>query len=157
MFSVALICTANRCRSVMAHAILVAEAAKRQLSIEAYSAGVYDFRDLPPVSDTVKTCLRHNTPPPKTESTWVTELPLDSIDRFLVMGQHHADSLTFEFGVSPERVTLLWEFDPHGRGREISDPIGMASAVYEECYGQIRDCIVNYLDSAAELREGSHL
>lgn len=141
----------------MAHAILIDEAAKRQLSIDAYSAGVYDFRDLPPVSDTVTTCLNHNTPPPKTESTWVRDLPLDSIDRFLVMEQHHADVLTLDFAVLPERVTLLGEFDPHGRGREITDPIGMGSNVYEECYGQIRDCIVNYLDSAAELREDSKL
>jgi protein-tyrosine-phosphatase len=141
----------------MAHAILVAEAGKRQLSIEAYSAGVYDFRDLPPVSDTVATCLNHNTPPPKTESTWVPELPLDSIDRFLVMGQHHADSLISEFGISPDRVSLLGEFDPQSRGREISDPIGMGKTVYEDCYGLIRDCIVNYLDSAAEVGEGPNL
>ena len=141
----------------MAHAILIDEAAKRQLPIRAYSAGVYDFRDLPPVSDTVATCLKHDTPPPKTESTWARDLPLDSIDRFLVMEQHHADVLTLEFGVSPERVTLLGEFDPRGRGREISDPIGRDGVVYEECYGQIRDCIANYLDSAKELRDDSNL
>jgi protein-tyrosine-phosphatase len=72
------------------------------------------------------------------------------------MEQHHADLLTHEFEVSPERVTLLGEFDPQGRGREISDPIGRDGAVYEACYGQIRDCIVNYLDNAAELREDSN-
>jgi|ERR1043166_1156255 protein-tyrosine-phosphatase len=147
MFSVAFICTANRCRSVMAHAIMLAEAANRQLPIEIYSAGVHDFRDLPPVGDTVMTCVSHNTPPPKTESTWVPELPLDSIDRFLVMGQHHADLLISEFGVSPERVSLLGEFDLQGRGAEIADPIGMAKSVYEDCYGRIRDCVVNYLES----------
>lgn len=152
MVTVALICTANRCRSVMAHAIFVAEAATRQLSVQAYSAGVYDFTDLPPVPDTIRTCLMHNTPPPKEESTWARDLPLDSIDRFLVMEQHHADVLVYEFGVSPDRVTLLGEFDPRGRGREIADPIGQSGSVYEDCYTQIRDCIVNYLDSAEELR-----
>lgn len=131
----------------MAHAIMLAEAANRQLPIEIYSAGVHDFRDLPPVGDTVMTCVSHNTPPPKTESTWVPELPLDSIDRFLVMGQHHADLLISEFGVSPERVSLLGEFDLQGRGAEIADPIGMAKSVYEDCYGRIRDCVVNYLES----------
>ena len=135
----------------MAHAIFVAEAVRRQLSVEAYSAGVYDFTDLPPVSDTIRTCLNHNTPPPKAESTWVRDLPLGSIDRFLVMEEQHAEVLIHEFGVSPERVTLLGEFDPYGRGREIDDPIGHSSLVYEECYGQIRGCIVNYLDSKEEL------
>jgi protein-tyrosine-phosphatase len=147
MASVAFICTANRCRSVMAHAIFVAETERRQLPIQAYSAGVYDFTDLPPVGDTVRTCLTHNTPPPKEESTWVRDLPLDSIDRFLVMEHHHADALIHEFGILPDRVHLLGEFDPHRRGLEIGDPIGRDGETYESCYGQIRDCIVNYLDN----------
>lgn len=138
----------------MAHAIFVAEVASRQLSLEAYSAGVYDFSDLPPVDDTVRTCLQHNTPPPKEESTWVRDLPLDSIDHFLVMEQHHADMLVQGFGISPDRVALLGEFDPHGREREISDPIGRGLTVYEECYNRLHDCIIHYLDST-RLREES--
>jgi protein-tyrosine-phosphatase len=147
MASIAFICTANRCRSVMAHAIFAAEVARRQLPIQIYSAGVYDFSDLPPVNDTTLTCLRNNTPVVKEESTWAGNLPLALIDRFLVMEQHHADALIGEFGVAPERVSLLAEFDPQDRGREIADPIGHGSAVYEKCYRQIRDCVVSYLDS----------
>ena len=150
MLSVALICTANRCRSVMAHAIFVAEAASRQLSIQVYSAGVYDFSDQPPIGDTIATCLKHNTPLIK-DPTWVRDLPLDSIDRFLVMEQHHADVLTRDFEVSPERVSLLGEFDPHGRGSEIDDPFNRGRVVYDESYKHIRDCIVNYLDTTADL------
>jgi protein-tyrosine phosphatase len=138
MSSVALICTANRCRSVMAHAIFVAEAASRELSVQVYSAGVYDFSDQPPIGDTIATCLKHKTPLIK-DPTWVRDLPLDSIDRFLVMEQHHADVLIRDFGVLPERVSLLGEFDPHGRGREIADPFSRGSVVYDESYKQIRD------------------
>lgn len=149
MISVALICTANRCRSVMAHAIFVAEAARRELSFQVYSAGVYDFTDQPPIADTIATCLKHNTPLVK-DPTWVRDLPLASIDRFLVMEQHHADVLTREFGISPERVSLLGEFDPHGRGSEIADPFNRGGLVYDDSYEQIRDCIVNYLDTTAD-------
>ena len=153
MASVALICTANRCRSVMAHAIFLAEAASRQLSVQVYSAGVYDFSDQPPIDDTVRTCIKHNTPSPKEAPTWVRDLPLASIDRFLVMEQHHADVLMREFGVPRARVSLLGEFDPQGRGSEISDPFNRGSLVYDESYRQIRDCIVNYLQSIADLLE----
>ncbi len=135
----------------MAHAIFVAEAGKRQLTAHAVSAGVYDFTDLPPVGDTVRTCLKHNTPPPKEESTWAGDLPLETIDRYLVMEHHHADALIYEFGVLPERVTLLGEFDPQQRGLEIGDPIGRDGETYESCYAQIRDCIVNYIDTTDEL------
>jgi protein-tyrosine-phosphatase len=153
MTSVALICTANRCRSVMAHAIFVSEVEKRSLPVQVYSAGVLDFRGAPPIHDTLKTCLDHNTPSPKEDPDWITDLPVDSITRFLVMEHYHADRLVNEFGVSPDRVSLLGEFDPLGRGPEIDDPFGQSGAVYKRSYLRIRDCIVNYLDTAEEMRD----
>ncbi|MGI9069274.1 MAG: hypothetical protein ACR2HX_23085 [Pyrinomonadaceae bacterium] len=152
MTSVALICTANRCRSVIAHAIFFSEVEKRGLPVEVYSAGVCDFRGAPAIDDTTRTCALHNTPAPREVATWVRDLPLDSISRFLVMEQHHADMLIKTYGIAPERVSLLGEFDPEQRGVEIADPYSRGSVVYEECYGQIRDCIVNYLDTTGEHR-----
>lgn len=151
MASVALICTANRCRSVMAHAIFVAEAEKRSLAVEIYSAGVFDFSDQPPLVETSMTCLEHNTPPPKKTPTWIAHLPLDSITRFLVMERDHADVLTREYGISSNRISLLGTFDPQRRGAEIGDPFSHGSLVYERSYKLIRDCIIGYLDSTDEL------
>lgn len=67
------------------------------------------------------------------------------------MEQFHADMLTGNFAIPPERVSLLGEFDPEQRGLEIDDPFSQSSAVYEACYDQIRDCIVNYLATTEEL------
>ena len=150
MASVALICTANRCRSVMAHAIFVAEARQRQLSYDVYSAGVLDFRGAPPIRETTTTCELNHTPAPEEIATWVGDLPLESISRFLVMEQLHADVLRYEHGVSLDRIRLLGEFDPHNRGREIDDPFGQSNTVYQKSYDLIRDCIVNYLDNTEE-------
>jgi len=135
----------------MAHAIFVAEARKRSLAVTVYSAGVFDFSDAPPLVETSNTCWQHNTPPPENTPTWVRQLPLDSINRFLVMEQDHADVLTSEFGISPNRVSLLGTFDPHQRGDEIADPFGEGSPVYERSYRLIRDCIIGYLDTTDEL------
>ena len=135
----------------MAHAICAAELTRRNLAIEIYSAGVCDFTDLPPVYETINTCLKHNTPVAKEESTFVGSLALDEIDRFLAMEQHHADALIWQFGVSGDRVSLLAEFDPQDRGRNIADPIGQGSGVYEKCYRRIRECIINYLDTISPL------
>ena len=132
----------------MAHAIFVDEAKKRSLEVEVYSAGVFDFSDAPVLVETSTTCLHHNTPPPDKNPTWVRELPLDSINRFLVMEQDHADVLTSEFGISPKRISLLGTFDPQQRGVEIADPFGNGSLVYDRSYRLIRDCIVNYLDAS---------
>jgi protein-tyrosine-phosphatase len=136
----------------MAHAIFVAEAEKRSLAVEVYSAGVFDFSDAPALVETAMTCLQHNTPPPKETPTWVRELPLDSINRFLVMEYDHADVLTSEYGISPKRISLLGTFDPQQRGPQIADPFGQGSVVYERSYKLIRDCIIGYLDTTDELK-----
>ena len=136
----------------MAHAIFVDEARKRSLAVEVYSAGVFDFSDEPPIIETSNTCLQHNTPPPGQAPTWVRQLPLDSIKRFLVMERHHADVLTREFNVSPKRISLLGSFDPKQRGAEIADPFGQGSLVYERSYRLIRDCIVGYLETTEDLK-----
>ena len=151
MASVALICTANRCRSVMAHAIFLAEAEKRSLAVNVYSAGTLDFSDQPPLRETATTCLQYNTPPPKESPTWVRQLPLKSIDRFLVMEQDHAEALVRRFDISPDRISLLGEFDPQRRGAEIADPFSLGRLAYERSYELIRDCIVAYLDTTDEL------
>ena len=135
----------------MAHAIFVAEARKRSLAVTLYSAGVFDFSDAPQLVETSNTCWQHNTPPPENTPTWVRQLPLDSINRFLVMEHDHADVLTSEYGISPDRISLLGAFDPHQRGAEIADPFGQGSLVYERSYKLIRDCIIGYLDTTDEL------
>jgi protein-tyrosine-phosphatase len=137
----------------MAHAIFVSEAKQRQLAVEVYSAGVFDFRGAPAIHETTDTCELNKTPAPDEVASWVRDLPLQSINRFLVMEQLHADVLIGEYGVSPGRISLLGEFDPHKRGGEIDDPFGCSDAVYQKSYELIRDCIVNYLDSTDELRE----
>jgi protein-tyrosine-phosphatase len=151
MTAVALICTANRCRSVMAHAIFLAEAGKRSMSVEVYSAGVLDFSDAPTLPETSATCLQHDTPPPKDAPSWIRQLPLERINRFLVMEHYHCDALANDFGISPERISLLGAFDPQQRGLEIADPFSHGSAAYLRSYRLIRDCVIGYLDTTDEL------
>ena len=135
----------------MAHAILVSEVEKRGLPVEVYSAGVFDFRGEPAIDDTTRTCDSHKTPAPSEVATWIRDLPLDSITRFLVMEKLHAEVLTEGYGIAPARVSLLGEFDPKERGVEIADPFGQSSAVYERSYMQIRDCITGYLNATDDL------
>ena len=151
MPAIAFICTANRCRSVIAHAIFQAEAKKRGLNVQVYSAGVFDFRDAPPIDDTTRACLKHGTPAPDKSPTWVAELPLDSITRFFVMEQFHADALVHEFGVDADRISLLGEYDPNGMGAEVADPFSQGDRVFDKSYQRISACIRNYLDTSDEL------
>lgn len=140
----------------MAHAILVDEASKRALDVEVYSAGVIDFSDQPPVDETSRTCLHYNTPSDKPAPTFVGQLPLHSITRFLVMESGHAETLAREFGVSPDRISLLGAFDPKKRGDEIADPFfSYSEVVYRRSYELIRDCIIGYLDTTDDLPQST--
>jgi len=136
----------------MAHAILVAEVEKRRLPVEVYSAGVFDFRGESAIDDTTNTCEMHGTSAPGEVATWVRDLPIDEINRFLVMEKMHAEVLTEGYAIEPERVSLLGEFDPKHRGAEIADPFSRGRAVYERSYNQIYDCIIGYLDTTDDLR-----
>jgi hypothetical protein len=69
------------------------------------------------------------------------------------MEQAHAEALQDEFGIDSSRISLLGEFDPNHRGAEIDDPFfSYSEQVYRRCYELIRECIVAYLETAAELR-----
>ena len=137
----------------MAHAILIDEAMTRSLPINVYSAGIVDFSDQPALDETSRTCLYYKTPPPKRTPTWVGQLPLDSIDRFLVMEQNHANALMNQFGVPADRIALLGSFDPKQRGSEIPDPFfSYSEEIYQSSYRLIRECIIEYLNTADELR-----
>ena len=147
MHSVAFICTANVCRSVMAHAILAAEVVRRSLPIRVTSAGIYDFKGTPPADNAWVTCLQHQTPVPKLESTFVGSLDLSSIDHFLVMERQHAEVLTGTFQIDRERVALLSSYDPRGCVPDIADPMNQGIVAFEQCYQRLEDCIKHYLDA----------
>jgi len=134
----------------MAHAIMADEVLKRSLTIEVYSAGILDFSQEPPLIETTRTCEQHHTPAPKRRPTFAAELPLKSIDRFLVMEQRHAIALRDEFGVEADRIALLGNYDPKRRGAEIDDPFfSYSDEIYSKCYLLIRDCVFEYLEQTA--------
>ena len=65
----------------------------------------------------------------------------------------HAEALENEFGISPERISLLGTFDPRKRGAEIDDPFySYSDVVYQRSYERIRDCIIGYLDATNDLK-----
>lgn len=151
MRSIAVIGTANLCRSVMAHAIFVAELERRSLPVEACSGGVSDFESVAPVGDAIMTCLRNGAPLPKLEATFAGNLDLSSAVRVFVMEPFHRTELAALHPNLSAPVALLGEFDPLERGATIKDPIGRGRLEFDRCYSRLRDCIVHYLDTTRDL------
>ncbi|CAN5388559.1 N/A [soil metagenome] len=151
MHALAFVCTANLCRSVMAHSICVAELARRRWAVEVYSAGTMDLTGVPPAIPTWVTCCQNGTPPQKDASTFVRDLPHSLITRFFVMEETHSRVLVDDYDVPPSRVSLLGTFDPESQAAEIDDPINQGSVEFDRCYIRIRRCIRNYLDTTTEI------
>jgi protein-tyrosine-phosphatase len=130
----------------MAHAIFVAEAAKRGLSVDVTSAGIFDFDGISATEEAQLVCKRHNTPMQKLEATHISRVEVSKANRIFAMQGSHVIALVAA-GVPAERITLLGGLDPKKRGNEIDDPMGLDADAFEQCYERLRDCIVHYLDN----------
>ena len=154
MRSVAFVCSANLCRSPMAHAIFAAEAKRRKLPVNVMSAGTLDFQGAMAVRDARLVCDRYQTPMPKFIATCITGADLSSATRVFVMERGHVEALVAR-GIAPERISLLGEFDPQNRGPEIEDPMGEDAVAFERCYNRLRDCITHYLDQTTDFNKSA--
>ena len=131
----------------MAHAIMVAEAARRGLRINVLSAGVWDFEGTPAAHESLLACKRHNTPLQKFIATPIHSADFSDVTRVFVMERDHISALLAKTSLAPNQISLLSEYDPAQRGDDIADPIGEGADAFEACYQRLRDCIVHYLDS----------
>jgi len=148
---VGFICSANLCRSPMAHAIFVAEARGRGLAVDTFSASTWSGFEGETVADEARrTCDRHGTPLVQVSSVHHSTVDVAGATRVFVMATRHLESLREEIKEPLERVCLLGDFDPQQPGSEIADPIGQDSAAFDACYLRLRDCIRHYLDTTSD-------
>lgn len=73
-------------------------------------------------------------------------------DLVLAMTRRHRDELVRCFGIPPERVELLGDFDPADPPqREIADPYGQSDEFFQEVFGQIERSIVGFCATLIKL------
>ncbi len=132
----------------MAHAIFASEVARRHLAVRVLSAGVCPgFEGMLAAREARLICDRHKTPMPKFVATHIAREDVSGVRRLFAMERSNIASLSTHTTLSPDRISLLGEFDPEHRGSDIDDPIGQDSTAFERCYEQLRDCILHYLDT----------
>jgi protein-tyrosine phosphatase len=145
--TIAVICSANVCRSPMAHAIFVSELQRRKLAVSVLGAGILDMEGMQAAQYSQVACAQYATPLPKLESVYYKTVDLQRAVRVFGMEERHLFILARDAGVQDARLSLLGEFDPQGRGAQIKDPMGGTLEQHLACYRQLRDCIVHYLNT----------
>jgi protein-tyrosine phosphatase len=149
--TIAVICSANVCRSPMAHAIFVSELQRRRLTVNVLGAGILDMEGMQAAPYSQVACEQYATPLPKLESVYYKTVDLQSAVRVFGMEERHLIILERDAEVPAARLSLLGEFDPQGRGAQIRDPMGGTLEQHLACYRQLRDCIVHYLNTTHDL------
>lgn len=140
------VCTANICRSPMAHAILHAEIVRRRLPMEVNSAGLLNMGGRAAAAEATVVCEKALTPLPKLHSRHLSQADVAWADVILVMDPWHREKITEGYMVRGEQhVRLLTEFDPLRRGDHIEDPVGGPTSAFEACYARLTDCIYGFL------------
>ncbi|MFQ3671233.1 MAG: hypothetical protein SNJ84_07220, partial [Verrucomicrobiia bacterium] len=143
--NIAFICSANLCRSQMAHAICLARCAELSLPINVFSAGLLDYTGQYLVENAWLVCCKNGTPPAKSTSTFIRDLPIAQMDRFLVMEHRHQAILQEDYRMAPGIIGLLGAYDVNNKDHEIKDPIGRAPIEFEKCYSRLSLCVNNML------------
>jgi protein-tyrosine-phosphatase len=156
---VLLVCHANTCRSVMAHALLERMLAARGLDdIRVRSAGVARFaRDGMLASLDARIVLREvgiHLAENEFTSTDLRRHPelLDEAAVIVTMTADQKDVLA-DLGAAPRAVLTLRELA--GECGDIADPVGQGEDVFRACRDEIARCLDKGLDRLLELRTGA--
>ncbi|MGQ0703273.1 MAG: arsenate reductase/protein-tyrosine-phosphatase family protein [Gemmatimonadales bacterium] len=144
-----IVCSGNICRSPYAEARLRRALAEGGLTdIQVESAGFFG-PDRPAHEPGMAVAAKRGV---SLDSHRSRLIPSDSKRRYelvLVLTRHHRDELD-RFGIPPERVMFLGDFDNADYRREIPDPYGRPEAVLEEVFDRIERSIVGLCRSLRE-------
>jgi len=141
---IVVVCTANICRSPMGEGLLrhaLAAESEPLCSIPIISAGV-SARAGDVVSENSVFALKkvgidiaaHKSQP-------LTQPMLDSALLILCMTEAHRAMIRHQARPVPRELRLFREFMPVGNRREIADPYGGPSALYEACRDELVEAI----------------
>ena len=137
-----IVCDGNICRSPYAEAYL-----RRRLNdagrqdVEVGSAGFFG-PDRPANERGYAIAMLRGVDLGNHRSRLIQRAAAPQADLVLVMTRRQREELIRRFGVSPERVELLGDFDPTDPPwREIPDPYGQSEEFFQQVFGQIERSI----------------
>ncbi|KXU34382.1 protein tyrosine phosphatase [Cephaloticoccus primus] len=152
--SIVVVCTANICRSPMGEGLLrhaLAAEAEPLRSIPIISAGVAARAGVAVSENSVFALKKVGIDIAAHKSQPVTQAMLDQALLILCMTEAHRAMIRHQAKPVPRELRLFREFMPAGNRREIADPYGGPSALYEACRDELVEAIPSLLAHIKEL------
>ena len=141
------VCTANRCRSVMAEWGFRDLAEREELwQVIASSAGVVAAPGSPPTNNTLLVLSERGIDATEHRATLVDRNLIEQADIVLGMTRAHVRVITGLAQGAEEKTFLLGRFSSDARERDIDDPFGLSLDVYRECLDAIESCFAGLME-----------
>ena len=132
------VCTANICRSPIAHGLASPIGAQHNLVFHARSGGTMGIIGKPPAPNSIKTMNKIGIDITDQRSGAVTEQDMQWADYVLVMTPKHANILRTSFPQYDDKILILANF---GGMMQIDDPIGKWIFSFDSCRKSIQKCM----------------
>ncbi len=146
-----IVCSANMCRSPMAHAILEELARKRGLTeLQVRSAGTMGFQRAPALDKAIAVCLEHGLSLEQFESSALTRELIEDADLVVVMEDAHFSrvQVLMDGQLLAGKLYYLSEFHPDkSLPREIPDPVSRGIEHFRHCFDVLEACLGGVVDS----------
>ncbi len=153
---VLIVCSANMCRSPMAHAILEEMCLRYELpDLVVRSAGTIGYTGAPPVGNAREVCLEHDLSLDEFQSSALSPELIRQADCVLVMSDSHFRRVEALAKGQPlsGKVHYISEFHSDCQlPREIPDPVGRGIEHFRVCFGVLQDCLEGFLESVVSSR-----
>jgi protein-tyrosine-phosphatase len=140
------VCTANRCRSVIAEwgfRDLLERLELHQFDVS--SAGVVAVPDVPATGETVLVLSEHGINALAHRAAVVDRDLIESADIVLGMTRAHVDAIVSVVPTADRKTFLLTEFCPDEDLDGIDDPFGGSLDDYRRCLDDIQSCFEGVL------------
>jgi protein-tyrosine-phosphatase len=150
--NVLILCSANRCRSILAEAFLKHYSVHKNLHLNVESAGTDALSGLPPTEETCWILKQRQLSCPKNESSLVTADQIRRAQIILVMEDYHEKALNrfAEPWIYQSKTFKLGTFYPGDDlslldTREIPDPLGVGMHFHEIVTEIIENSILAFI------------
>lgn len=138
-----IVCTANICRSPMAHALAEDYSRRRGWGVEVRSGGTLGLKEMPPANHAISVMKELGIDISNHRCQGITKDDVQWADYILVMTLEHSSELRHRF---PESDSKLLQLASFGGMTEISDPYRSWKWRFRKTRNLLNNCIINFID-----------